>query len=301
MRVAAQLDIPFITLDLEAEYKKDVIEYMISEYSIGRVPNPDVMCNKYVKFGGFLKFAEDSGADYIATGHYTQNIYNQEKNTYEVFSGVDSNKDQSYFLWTLKREKLQKVLFPVGGIPKDEVRKIAKEAGLCNADKKDSQGLCFIGKLDIKEFLKEYIKVFPGTVLDTSGEIIGTHDGALLYTLGERHGFTITKKTPGDKPLFIISKDVTANTITVSESPLQQQDIQTLTLTDCNWITDDLVVGNSCEILVRYRGSALQATCTHVSPTTAEFRVESNQTLGASGQSAVIYNGQKMLGGGIIA
>ncbi len=177
MRVAAELEIPFVTLDLEAEYKKEVIDYMITEYSQGRTPNPDVACNKYVKFDGFLKWALQEGADYIATGHYTQNIYNQREETFEIKASRDSDKDQGYFLWTLGQEKLKHILFPVGAMQKSEVRAIASEAGLYTAAKKDSQGLCFIGKLDIKEFLKEYITPQRGRVLNVDGKIIGHHDG----------------------------------------------------------------------------------------------------------------------------
>ena len=188
MRVAALLDIPFITLDLEKEYKEEVVDYMISEYRAGRTPNPDVMCNRYVKFGGFYDWAMKQGADYVATGHYAQVIDGK------LIAGNDKNKDQTYFLWTLNKEQLSKTIFPVGNIEKPEVRKLAKKFNLPNAEKKDSQGLCFIGKIDIKEFLSHYIDSKRGNVLNIEGEVIGEHDGSFFFTIGERHGFNILKK-----------------------------------------------------------------------------------------------------------
>ncbi|MBI3888790.1 tRNA 2-thiouridine(34) synthase MnmA [Candidatus Nomurabacteria bacterium] len=212
MRVAAFLDIPFFTFDLVDVYKKEVADYMIREYKAGRTPNPDVMCNKEVKFGAFLKKALAMGADYVATGHYakafsTQNFEggrfrpkggvmprNSAPKTLLV-KGVDPSKDQAYFLWTLRQEQLKKIIFPVGNLEKTEVRKLAKKFNLPVAEKKDSQGICFLGAVDLKEFLKHYIKSKKGKVLNENGEEIGYHDGAVFYTLGERHGFTITKKS----------------------------------------------------------------------------------------------------------
>ena len=234
MRVCAALDIPFITLDLEKEYKRDVIDFMIAEYKAGRTPNPDVMCNKYVKFGGFLDFALKNGADFIATGHYARNIDDR------LIVSKDSNKDQTYFLWTLNQKQLSHVLFPVGHLEKPEVRKLAKKFKLPVADKKDSQGLCFIGKVDFKEFLATFTKLERGNVLNERKEVIGFHDGAQLFTIGERHGFTITKKTPDDAPYFIVSKDVKANTITVSSKDPDgdlQSAVKEVALGSVNWIS----------------------------------------------------------------
>ena len=184
MRVCAHLDIPFITLDLREEYKKGVVDYMFHEYSIGNIPNPDVMCNREVKFGAFWKWAKENGADYIATGHYAQNINNK------LLEGLDKNKDQSYFLWTLEMYELGHILFPIGHLQKPELRKLAEKAKIPVYDKKDSQGVCFLGQIDMKEFLKQNIETHKGDVLDIDGNIIGEHDGAVLYALGERHGFT---------------------------------------------------------------------------------------------------------------
>ena len=252
MRAAAHLGIPFIMLDLEKEYKEGVIDYMIAEYAAGRTPNPDVMCNREVKFGAFWNWAKGKGADYIATGHYARideprasidsdaRDFSAKKSLFAsagrargassstlacgstrlLLKGIDVNKDQSYFLWTLTQDDLKHVLFPVGGMTKPKVRKLARKFKLPNADKKDSQGLCFIGKVDVKEFLAHYTKgnpgAKPGKVLNEAGQIIGTHPGALFFTIGERHGFEIdaNNKTPGDKPYYVIAKNMNANTVT---------------------------------------------------------------------------------------
>lgn len=232
MRAAAILDIPFLTLDLEEEYKREVVDYMIAEYKAGRTPNPDVMCNKKIKFGHFLEFALSNGADFIATGHYAMNAASSKQpvarknienfknlmldHSCSLLEGADPNKDQSYFLWTLTQKQLAHTLFPVGHLKKDEVRKLAKKFGLPQAVRKDSQGLCFLGKIDMKDFLKEYVGGRKGDVLNEKGEVIGMHNGAILYTIGERHGFTVTKKRDSDAPLYVVSKDIVNNTITVA-------------------------------------------------------------------------------------
>lgn len=294
MRVAAELDIPFITLDLEKEYKEEVVDYMIAEYKAGRTPNPDVMCNRFVKFGGFYSWAMKHGADFVATGHYAQ-----VKNG-KLIMGDDDNKDQTYFLWTLTKEQLEHVLFPVGNIEKPEVRKLAKKFKLATADKKDSQGLCFIGKIDVKEFLSHYIDEKRGDVLDVEGRAIGYHDGAFFYTLGERHGFTITKKTPHDEPLYVIGKDIEKNTITVSEKtpegelPNGKKEIE---LKNVNWISGTVPIGKKLQARSRYREALQEITINFENSVTF---AKPQFTL-SPGQSLVIYNGRECLGGGIIA
>jgi len=233
MRVAAHLGIKFQTLDLRNEYKKGVVDYMIDEYAKGRTPNPDVMCNKEVKFGAFMNWAISNGADFVATGHYAQ-----VKNG-EMFEGNDKEKDQSYFLWTLSQNQLEKILFPIGHLEKSEVRKIAEKNKIPVAYKKDSQGVCFIGHIDMKDFIREHVLantsgnigsgtdgdarnkftsgLFEGDVLDITGKIIGKHDGSLLYTIGERHGLAITNNSATSPRLYVIAKDILKNTITVAE------------------------------------------------------------------------------------
>jgi tRNA-specific 2-thiouridylase len=301
MRVCAKLDIPFYTLDLEKEYKKEVVDYMISEYKAGRTPNPDVMCNKHVKFGGFLSWALGEGADFVATGHYAQNIYDKEKGVYRLVAGADENKDQSYFLWTIPQEKLPHILFPVGGMPKENVRKIAAEAGLFTAAKKDSQGLCFIGKLDIKDFLKEYIDEKRGDVLNEEGEIIGYHEGSFFYTLGERHGFVITKKGSEDTPYYVIKKDLEKNTLIVSKNPYEYYSSElSLKLIDTNWISELPEKGKEYEARIRYRGDLASVKIDVTSEREATLFFERGDHSAASGQSVVVYDGEIMVGGGII-
>lgn len=277
MRVAAHLNIPFITLDLEKEYKEEVVDYMISEYKKGRTPNPDVMCNKYVKFGGFYNWAISQGADFVATGHYAQS---KGENMY---TAKDATKDQTYFLWTIK--DFSRILLPIGHLLKTEVRDIARKAKLPVADKKDSQGLCFIGKIDFKEFLSHYISPTPGNVL-FNNEIAGTHDGIEYLTIGQRHGFTITKKSPNDAPLFIIEKK--GNDVIVSE----KEKANTATRIK---ITNSTIKKNGTFMArARYRQTLFECT---IEDNTITFK---EPQIVAEGQSIVIYDGDRCAGGATI-
>lgn len=293
MRVAARLDIPFITLDLEKEYKEEVVDYMIREYKAGNTPNPDVMCNRHVKFGGFFNWAIKQGADFVATGHYAR-IKNGK-----LLAGQDENKDQSYFLWTLTPDQISRTLFPVGDIEKSEVRKIARKLGLATAEKKDSQGLCFIGKIDVKEFLSHYIPHKRGDVLNEVGEVIGEHNGSYFFTIGERHGFKIVKKTHLDLPYYIISKNIDKNTITVANKspegylPRAQREIL---LKDINWNQNTVPFGKKLSARSRYREPLQEIIISSGNKVTF---MESQYTL-SSGQSLVVYDGEVCLGGGII-
>jgi tRNA-specific 2-thiouridylase len=296
MRVAAGLGIPFKTYDFEKEYKKEVVDYMIEEYERGRTPNPDVMCNRYIKFGSFLKKALEEGADFIATGHYARNIDNK------LLMGEDGNKDQSYFLWTLNRDDLSKTLFPIGHLEKDEVRKKAKELNLSTADKKDSQGICFLGKINVKEFLKEYIKEEKGDVLSESGEVIGFHDGSYYFTLGQRHGFTITKKTPDDNPYYVVGKDMKKNTITVSNGILKESFASTskkVKIKNVNWISGEPDLKKEYKARLRYRQDLRDC---RIEKRNEKFvivfnKIQENVT---PGQSLVVYDEEVCLGGGVI-
>ncbi len=300
MRVCAKLKIPFKTLNLENEYKKEVVDYMISEYQKGRTPNPDVMCNRYVKFGGFYDWAIKNGADFVATGHYA--ICKTDKNRKShLIAAKDDNKDQTYFLWTLPQYKLQKCMFPIGEIKKSFVRKIAKKYSLATAEKKDSQGLCFIGKIDIKDFLKNFINNENGNVLNVNGEIIGTHQGAMFYTIGQRHGFEIFKKDPISNRLFIISKDINSNTITVSDKipgEENQADAKTVTLIDINQI-QPWVSGGEYLARIRYRQTLQKCKLININNMWQIIFTE-NQPAVAIGQSAVIYDNNDCVGGGVI-
>ncbi len=290
MRVCAQLDIPFHFLDLEKEYKKFVADSMIAEYEAGRTPNPDVMCNTHIKFGFIYEYAMANGFDDVATGHYAQVING------ELARGADTTKDQSYFLWNVAKEKFSNVLFPIGHIEKLEVRKIAAKHDLCTAQKKDSQGLCFIGPVDMKTFLKNLIETTPGDVINTVGEIIGSHDGAQLYTVGERHGFTIH---PGHKDshgsaLFVISKDVDKNTITVASHAPQAKRV---VLCDLNFFVQN--IPDIVEVQFRYRQTPIKVKFELHDGITTLTLPDSTELI-AAGQSAVLYDGPVCIGGGIV-
>lgn len=274
MRVAARLHIPFITLDASSEYKHSVIDYMLSEYRAGRTPNPDIMCNREVKFGAFYRFAKEHGADAIATGHYR-----------------NGTKNQSYFLWAVAREALLETIFPVGQMEKPVVRVLAKRFKLPVAQKRDSQGVCFLGSISIDEFLRSQFGEAPGEAFDTDGTLMGTHDGVLFHTIGER--VALKGAVPG--PWFVIAKDIPENRLVVSKGH-RIQSLKTPTkirFSSANWI------GNPTEATTaqyRYRG-------THV-PGRVEgdwfLATESLPELPAPGQSIVFYQNHDLIGGGII-
>ena len=324
MRVAAKLGIPLLTWDFSKEYKKEVTDYMIKEYRAGRTPNPDVMCNKEIKFGLFLKKALKEGADYIATGHYvrlrrktlnpkpetlnklkTQNP-NPKLSNYSITQLLvarDKNKDQSYFLWTLTQKQLKHCLFPIGDYTKSEVRRIAKKFSLPTAEKKDSQGICFIGPLDMKSFLQNYIKPKKGKILDLKGDSVGFHDGIFYYTIGQRHGLDIKD---GRGPYFVVKKDPKKNLIYVGS----KRDLlsKKLKLTDINWINslsrpvDKRLAksfihrGLDVDVRVRYRTPLSKV----VVRSDGDVVFKKPEAAVTPGQSAVFYRGEELLGGGII-
>ncbi|MDO8579699.1 MAG: tRNA 2-thiouridine(34) synthase MnmA [bacterium] len=302
MRVCVALNIPFVTLDLEKEYKREVVDYMISEYVAGRTPNPDVMCNRYVKFGGFFDWAMKRGADYIATGHYVQ--IKEENGTFKLVSGTDQNKDQTYFLWTLTQRELSKTLFPVGDMEKSETRALARKFKLPVAEKKDSQGLCFIGKVNMKEFLSHYIKPRRGKILNEFGETLGEHDGSVFLTLGERCGFAPIKKTADEKPYYVISRDIEKNTVTVShKSPMGALSVEKkeYNLKSTNWISGIPETGNRYHARIRHLGEFLPCEIEIKESNQKNTKIVfENHTVIASGQSIVVYDGKECLGGGIV-
>lgn len=297
MRVAAHLDIPFLTCDAEEAYRDEVAKYFVSEYIAGRTPNPDIMCNQHVKFGAFIDFAKERGADFIATGHYAQKITNDKA---ELHRGVDTGKDQSYFLNSLSQEQLEYALLPVGNSVKDVIRKEAAAAKIPTATKKDSQGVCFLGHIDIKDFLSHYVKLEVGDVLDKSGQVIGRHEGSLIYTVGQRHGFTVNTSTEKRGAYYVVSKDIENNTITVDSTKPTLVTDNNLTLNDLS-LRDKISVGEEYEVQTRYRQKPFKA---QVASSTSEEIVISlleNSEAAAYGQSCVLYRGSLCLGGGIIS
>lgn len=292
MRVAAKLDIPLITLDLSQEYKQGVIDYLVAEYQAGRTPNPDVMCNKQVKFGAFYDWAMKNGADYVATGHYAQIIDGK------FARAKDENKDQTYFLWTLKPEQLSHILFPVGKYTKPEVRKLAEKFNLPNAEKRDSQGLCFVGKLDFKDFLKEFIKAKPGEVVDVAGKVIGHHDGAVFYTIGERHGFEVRSQTSNTSPLYVVARDIKNNRLVVASKSSHNKEPR---LEQVNWISGEAPkAAKKYQARIRHRGALYACTVeARLSGPVVKFERDYPEAI-APGQSLVLYDNKHCLGGGII-
>lgn len=294
IRVCAALDIPFLECDAVEAYKKSVADYMIEEYRLGRTPNPDVMCNREIKFGVFWDFAKSHGADYIATGHYTRTEDGK------LMTGNDPAKDQSYFLWTLTPEDLSHVLFPIGHLPKSEVRKLAEKFGLPTAAKKDSQGICMLGKLDLKEFLSAYIKPERGDVLDEQGTTIGHHEGAVFLTIGERHGFTITTKGTGDAPQYVVAKDIKRNTVTVSHQKSKQTaGGKEINIRSVNWINTPKE-NKQYECQIRYHGERLKCSKLGLAQNTATI-VFNAPVMASPGQSLVVYDGDICMGGGVIS
>jgi tRNA-specific 2-thiouridylase len=300
MKVASKLGIPFKTLDLEKEYKKEVVDYMVREYGEGRTPNPDVMCNKVIKFGGFLDFALKEGADFVATGHYAKNIYNEKTKTHELLEGVDEEKTQSYFLWTLKSKQLENIIFPVGDLQKSKVREIAAKYELDTATKKDSQGLCFLGKVDMKKFLKRFIAEKPGKVVNENGEIVGQHEGAHFFTIGQRQGFVINEKTTERKPYYVVSKNVKDNTLIVSHTPKESaHSPKEVILDQESFVSGERPKGGEYLARIRYRQKLQKVKLSVLNEKISILFQEKQQGL-SKGQSLVIYKDNVCLGGGII-
>jgi len=312
-KVAKVLDISFYVWNFEKEYYEKVVEYFLREYAAGRTPNPDVMCNREIKFKLFLDKALSLGADYVATGHYARikklRITNYELKAnpqsairnpkiYQLRKGIDPAKDQSYFLYTLKQEQLAKILFPIGEYKKSKVRQIAKKFGLPNYAKKDSQGICFIGKINVREFLKEKIPAVAGEIVATSGQVIGQHDGLPYYTIGQREGMGLG----GDGPYYVVNKDFETNRLFVSND---QNDPQLwkkeFTITDVSWVGNVPEFSLEAGVSIRYHHLNYPAV---ISKQETENRLkivfDQPQRAITPGQAAVIYQGDELLGGGVI-
>ena len=289
--VAAKLNIPLKIFDFQKQYKQLVVDYMISEYRSGFTPNPDIMCNQEIKFKLFLQSALAGGADLIATGHYARIKGG------ELFMARDRSKDQTYFLCRVTGEALQKTLMPLGGLTKKEVRQLARRLALPTADKPDSQGICFIGEVSIRDFLSEYIKPKIGLIKTLAGKIIGEHDGVFFYTIGQRHGLNIG----GGLPYYVVGKNVKANTLFVTNDPADDGLYRSnFILTEPHWINQKPKTGKSYQIRCRYGGRLIKGS---IKPLKGEYRVSLEEAERAitPGQSAVIYDADLVLGGGVIA
>jgi tRNA-specific 2-thiouridylase len=289
-RVAVQLGIDFKVFDFEKDYKQKVVDYMIDEYRNGHTPNPDIMCNQEVKFKLFLDTALEEGADMIATGHYAR------VKDGVLLQAADINKDQTYFLYRVNGEALAKTLFPLGDFTKPEVREMAKGRGLYTASKKDSQGICFVGKIGIREFLSQYVDQKPGQVIDKkTGKTLGQHDGAIFYTLGQRHGLDVG----GGLPYYVVGKDMDKNEIYVTtdlnDGSLWRVDIS---LTNVHWINDAPIAGNY-QIRVRHRAKLVQSELSYEG-SNINLELANAERAVTPGQSVVIYDGAVCLGGGIV-
>lgn len=295
MRVAAALEIPFREIDFSDEYKREVVDSMVADYRRGITPNPDVLCNSRIKFGHFFKWARKEGADFIATGHYAQATH--QGDTLTLKRGADSNKDQTYFLWQIKEHELVRTLFPVGEYRKDQIRAFAKKYELPNADKPDSQGLCFIGDVSMRDFLARYLPLKTGAVLDMTGKAMGEHHGAGLYTRGQRHGFVVHNTGIQGAQHYVVSVDIKRNTITVSEdrSDAAQNSAE---LTDVHWISEISELPAEVGVQTRYRETPVRA---RLEEEGEKIRVVFEKPRIASpGQSLVVYRGDECLGGGVI-
>ena len=288
-RVAVQLGIPFKMYDFEIEYRQKVVDYMINEYKAGRTPNPDIMCNQEIKFKLFLETALEDGADMIATGHYAR-IKNGK-----LLTAKNKDKDQTYFLYRVSEDALKKTLFPIGEFEtKTEVRELAKKLGLATADKKDSQGICFVGKVGIKDFLlHELGPQKHGDIIDQNSREIGEHDGAIYYTIGQRHGLDVG----GGLPYYVVGKDMTKNEVYVTtnldDDRLWRNELK---LTDIHWINEEPDFGKTYQVRTRYRAPLVD--CHFKDDLTLELD-ESIRAI-TPGQSAVLYDGERVLGGGIV-
>lgn len=296
-RVANKIGIPYYTVNYAKEYKERVFSYFLEEYEKGYTPNPDVMCNKEIKFGPFLKHAMELGADYIATGHYCKRV--DKDNKVYLYKSHDKNKDQTYFLNQLNQSQLEKTLFPLADIDKTEVRQIAKELGLSTAEKKDSTGICFIGERNFRQFLKTFLPAQPGDICDLDGNLVGKHDGVMYYTIGQRRGLNIGGKNGYDADRwFVVKKDVKTNTLYVHCGECEEMYSSGCVVTDFNWITDTPNKDFDCFVKLRYRQPDQSTKVEIVDKHTIKLTFAERQRAVTIGQFAVLYDENGMCYGG---
>ena len=294
IKVAEKLNIKIHRIDFVEEYWQKVFSYFLEEYRNNRTPNPDILCNSEIKFKSFLNIAEKMGADFIAMGHYARV---QHTPSVALLRGIDPNKDQSYFLSQLTKKQLQKSLFPLGGLYKKEVRKIASDYGLEIADKKDSTGVCFIGERNFRKFLQNYIPAKPGNIETLDGDTVGKHEGIMYYTIGQRHGLRIGG---AGAPWYVLGKDSKRNVLLVGRGANHEYLFSNRTIVNkINWLGLDFKKLN-CAVKFRYRSKDIRATVLKIDNDTFEVIYPDKAKAVTPGQAAVFYNGSELWGGGTI-
>lgn len=319
-RIAVQLGIEFKIYDFEKQYFDKVVKYMLDGFKAGFTPNPDIMCNQEIKFKLFLDTALEDGADFVATGHYARLV--RGPSSHRLMMAKDKNKDQTYFLHRVESSALKKTLFPLGDLTKPEVRELAKNAGLITAKKKESMGICFVGKVNIKQFLEQYIKPKPGKIIDQKGNEVGKHDGAFFYTIGQRHGLGVSGRLPagrqGGLPYYVIGKNMKKNEVYVT-TDIQDEKLwsSSINFTSAHWIADEPPVQKHAtskkkqasskfqvysSLCVRTRHRAKLVPVKSLKRTSKSWAAELDEEVRAltPGQSAVFYSGDECLGGGIV-
>lgn len=298
--VCDKLGIELYKVNFAAEYWEKVFTYFLNEYRAGRTPNPDILCNKEIKFKAFLHYAKQRGADGIATGHYVRS--KQKDSQFHLLKGLDANKDQSYFLYALNQEQLSQSLFPIGDLQKQVVRELAKQAGFVNHLKKDSTGICFIGERKFKNFLSEYLPAQPGNIETVDGKIIGQHDGLMFYTLGQRQGLKIGgQKNTAESPWYVIAKNTEHNTLIIAQGhdhPMLQT--ATLIAEQVHWINEEPHFPFSLFVKTRYRQSDQACTIEKINEDQYQICFDQLQRAITPGQSVVFYQNDICLGGGVI-
>lgn len=300
-RVCEKLDIPMDAVTFIDEYRERVFKHFLHTYERGWTPNPDILCNKEIKFRAFLDYAIEQGADYIATGHYAR--LRRDDNGLRLLKGLDPNKDQTYFLCALTGQQLDKALFPIGDLEKPKVRVMAQQAGFANAQKKDSTGICFIGERDFKRFLQHYLPAQPGDITDENGAVIGQHDGLMYYTLGQRHGLGIGgRREASDDPWFVALKQTTTNTLVAvqgADHPLLMS--QGLIAADTNWIGEHPPrTPFRASAKTRYRQTEQACTVEPLEDGRVKVEFDRQQRAVTPGQAVVFYEKDICLGGATI-
>lgn len=296
-KVADFLNIPYYSVDLSKEYMDEVFSLFLEEYKKGRTPNPDVLCNKEIKFGHFKKIAKDIGVDLIATGHYA-GILKTDGRTY-LTRARDENKDQTYFLNQLTENQISNVIFPLSELTKPEVRKIALANKLPTAEKKDSTGVCFIGERNFKKFLSEYVPMKPGKIVSLEGHELGTHEGVFYYTIGQRKGIGLGGAGTGE-PYYVVKKDVEKNILYVNQGPCKELFFNELVASDFNFITQKSIDGDRVFARIRHRQPLVPATLNYLENNKVKLIFDSPVRAVSAGQYAVIYQDKICLGGGVI-